>query len=664
MKKNMTEFPGRILRCCWCLLFLLLPFKWCYAPVTAEHANFPLNSLEWIFSTILPHSQLPVLAGILLAAGVLLYRDTSPLRHPSMLVPLLAWSPLLFGLAGLINTTEWGYAANWYWHFYSAAAISTGVWWTARHDRKLLPWLLNTIAVTTALTIFDGWRQRFGGQAELLRMQMQHAMETGRELPRHLIEKLQQSRVSGNFSDPNIYAAHLLLTVPLLLTALCRLASRCAQPRAARWLLCLTAVFFAGGALFFSGSRGAFLGLAAGITVALWLTFSHRLTRIQTAGVIAAAVAGCILLAVAVSYASSRRMETVTVRLEYYGTALEIASRFPFAGAGLGEFYPWHMRLKDGAADEARDPHSLFFAMLSQCGIPGALDALLRLGIPFALALGLLKRRRGKDQVLVCCALSGWCAWNIHALSQFNDMIIATTCHAAVIGLFAFDQDDAPDAPADAQRSRWRRAMPSSLMLVAAIVGICSAFRFPAEKRLQELEYAVQERRIATDTALAELEQLCESMPSAPFPPRMAYELANAAGRYREAADFAALLTERTPHRTGSWLRLAKMHLALNNRPEAENAILQAAEWYPNSPDLLLLRGLLTLTDRDELPAAELTRPWRTERIAVSEDSVTILLELPGSSHHQSYAPTARKLNVLELQTNDGRKAVFTTEKQ
>jgi hypothetical protein len=164
--------------------------------------------------------ELPNLAGFMLLASLLLWRDLPSLRHSSILVPLLTLSPLIFGLPGLINTTEWGYAANWYWHFYSAAAICTGIWWTSRHDNRLLPWLLNTIAVSTALTIAAGWQQRFGGQEAELRMQLEHAAETGRELPRQMIERMQQTRVSGNFSDPNVYAAHLLLTVPLLLAVL------------------------------------------------------------------------------------------------------------------------------------------------------------------------------------------------------------------------------------------------------------------------------------------------------------------------------------------------------------------------------------------------------------------------------------------------------------
>ncbi len=580
-------------RILWCLLLFLLPLRWCLPTIACEQPNFPLQFAEWLFFTAWPPLLAPALIGAALLLSLAAWPSPPPFRKapPAWIIPLLACSPLLFGLAGLVHTTEWGFAANWYWHFYSAALLAAGLWWTSRHDDRLLPWALHTLAASTALAAAEGWRQHFGGLAEQYRDQLEFARESGTPLTRQLAEKMQQTRSYGHFVDPNSYAAHLLLTGPLLLASIHRLAERCSRPRALRLILLPAAAILLLGALWFSGSRGALVGLAVGLAIAAWMLVGDRLGKTARVALVLLAVLAAAVLAAAASRLSRRGLETASIRLEYNLCCLRVFRLHPAVGAGLGEFFPWHMRLKPWQADEARDPHSLPMAMLAQCGVFGALDALLRLGLPFLLALGLLRRFRHADRFRTTAALAGWCAWTSHALVQFNDQILATNCIAAAIGLLAFP--DAPPPPDDTAAPR-RPWLPAALLAVAALAGLWSLHRTWYEIQLQACE---TELRKGPGPGLSYgLRELYEEHPSQYSPARMALDLALHQGNEENALDAARALVQRTPHRASSWLHLAKCELLFHGATDdARDAIARAETWYPTSPLVCYYRAIASL---------------------------------------------------------------------
>ena len=644
-----------VVRCAYCLLLFVLPLRWCYTAPAVEQANYPLSGLEWLFSTIWPQPLLPGIVATLLLATIITYCQPTTCKDGAVAVPLLTFAPLLAGLAGLVHTTEWAYAIKWFWHFYTVTMMAVGLWWASRRDPKLLPWTFVTIAFGGGLAAFEGWTQHFGGLEHELQMQLENARETGRALSEQMLLKFQQTRSYGHFIDPNVYAAHLLLTCPLMLVTLDRLGQRCSSPKTARTLLVGAGAVLFLGALIFSGSRGAFVGLAGGLMVFGWVRWGKQLSRKVTIVLAALAILGALAGGAGISVLSQRKLETASVRLEYYQTAARIFARFPLVGAGLGEFFPWHIRLKGWQLDEARDPHSMFFAQLSQCGVFGLLDALLRLGAPFLLALGWLRKYRHRDATQVAAVLAAWCAWNLHSLLQFNDLVISTAALAGSFGLFAFDTPQERSADGAAPQ---RGFIPWSLfgMLCLWFLGLGSWLRLAPEKRLQlAMDHSEKSPNFS------ELQQVIKESPREVYPVRRLLDIALFRQDYPVATEASDELLRRAPHRSTSWLKRWQL-LTLQNAPEAERqaALDSALEWYPTSPDLWFQVALAQLN----LPKETFLQLLNAEVHFDHRDDKTVALayRLPAIKNAWLFVGLQNRLNQLDLTTPDGCRLIFQEE--
>lgn len=664
------NWPSGILRALWCLLAFMLPLRWCYAAITTEQANMPMSIPEWLIFTIWPQLLLPAFSGALLLCSAALHRRgiaaalaQRRLFDASAIIALLTFSPLLAGLFGLVHTTEWGYAANWYWHFYTISCVSCGVWLASRFDAKLLPWLFNTIAATALLAALEGWHQHFGGLADNLQLQIENARDTGIILSEQLIEKMRQTRSYGHFMDPNAYAAQLLLTCPILLVALKRLGQRCTPPRLSQILLVGAGIFLSGGALLFSGSRGGIIGAIAGVLVFAWVQWGRMLSRRQLLAMVTCCAAAAIAAVMILNWLSNRRFETASVRMEYYATASRIFARFPVCGAGLGEFFPWHMRLKPWQADEARDPHSMLFAMLSQCGIPGGIDALLRLLLPAALAFGWLRHRRSDSAGQCAAALSAWCAWNAHAMLQFNDMIIATATCAGFIGLFAFRQDaPLPSPPPTPPASGGKARMAFfAITLIAGLAGLSSLRMIPSEIAKQRAENELRNQRQPVPAAIdAAIECAIRLAPRDAYPQRLKYDWAVAQDDFAAAANAAWMLTRLQPHRSSNWIRYA-MAVRIACQPDADavgkvehvisESLRKAELWYPANPGLWLTKAMLR---PDALGNWQLRQSVGLKAVVSEIDDHQVTMALLSRPPF----PLAR-INIPPLQLPDGRTVKF-----
>ncbi len=580
----MRKSAETTLRILWCILIFALPFRWNFAVASMEQPFLPESTWEWVFTNLQPHFSLSLIAGVLFLLTLALY-PTAPKKHASLWVPLLTFSPLLFGLAGLVHTTECTYAQNWYYHFYTIACTATGLWWTSRHDEKLLPWAFHAIAIGALISAIEGWTQHFGGLQREFEEQLAFMKETGQQLSEQMIAKFQQTRARGCYGDPNAYAAQLLVSCPFLILDALRLAKRCNTPKTAAWLLGGATAILAAGALIFSGSRGAVLGAMAGLFLAMVFQYGRRLSKTWKCALIAACVLGAIGMVLMLNKFSQRKMETVTIRMEYYTTACKIYQQYPIFGAGLGEFFPWHLRLRPWEGDEARDPHSLFFAQLSQCGIPGALDAFLRLVAPLLLALGLFRKSRVKAPLQAATILGAWCAWNAHALTQFNDQIVSTATMVGFLGLFFFENEAEQTAPAST-----RNYTPVILAVLLALGCFWELHTIPAVNALQTADTARTDRYASYSTKKSLLQEACRRNSQNPYAPRMLLDIALSHDDRATAEEAYTLLLKVAPHRSSTYLRHWRLDFG---NPEAEQkALADLSAWNPTDMTWWLLKAL------------------------------------------------------------------------
>ncbi len=656
--KSSFRIPGgTLLR--WYLygLVFLLPFKFGTFAGGGEQPDFPLSLMEWLIFTCWPSILPGILAGIGLFLACLIHPP--PRLSTQIVIPGLSLLMIIASLAGFIHTTEWGYALNWFWHFWGIFCMALAVYWVQDSDEYLLPGLLNCIAVASLICCLHGWRQHFGGLEANRRMMEQNALETGQPLSRQIQEKLLQTRSYGTFVDPNIYAGHLLLTCPLLLIALRNWGRRFEPQCLTQWLFLLSGSILFVGALIWSGSRGALVGFAAGACVLVWL-FPMRLRwRITLLGL--GAALGIVFVLV-MTFATNRDLLSASVRLQYYQTSVQIFRLYPLAGAGLGEFFPWHMRLKPPISEEARDPHSLFFALLGQCGIPGVLAALCRIIFPFALVFGLWRKHRNVDRLLFMAVCCGWCSWLVHAQFQFNDTIPGTSYLVAFVGLWAFRRDH---RSVTATFSVTKKSLLLRLgAAAAALLSIWPIHTLSAEKELQKL---VSEKNVSAHDVLWGLQVVEKRLRFSPTPCRIRGDFALHFRELEQALDANRELVRRTPHRSSSYCRLAKVQLISGHLQDAEASLREAALWYPYNPRLFPLQGILRLHQMPDFLSLPLpVRLNGLNRLLNMESRLekkgpSFVVRLSPETAGESPLPSSIStlLNQADLRTRNGERLLF-----
>jgi len=538
-----------------CTLVLLLPIKFGSLVASGEQANYPLNIWEWLFFVCYPSFLAPILCGLALLWA--LCTRPPPTRSADAILPVIWLLPIAAGLIGMIRCSEWDYALQWSWHFLGVASLVTAIWWSRASDAKLMPALGNTIASAGILCAIHGWRQHFGGLEAARLYAQEHATEQGIDLHGVLAAKMEQTRIYGSFIDPNVFASYMLITAPVAVIALLRWAGHFEPRRLSRALFTGAGIILFSCALYWSGSRGAAIGAIVGLAVITWLLPALR--RWRWAMVLAGAAALALFLAMLFFTDHGRGAASASTRVEYYRVALQMFKQFPLTGAGLGEFFPWYMRLKPIGMEETRDPHNFLLSMLSQCGVAGGVAALACIGLPFALALGWLRQHWAKTpRPQSIAAIGAAAAWGTHALFQFNDLVPASLYSAALLGLLVLPQQQATcdnsatnnplsnDPPAPPDRRRWHGALRGAAAAIAAVTIFGPVMRISGEKQLQRAH-----NDIANDPrqAAKRFRDAADKLSHAPAPVRYLMDLGLQYGMPDIALFGAEELVRRVPHR-------------------------------------------------------------------------------------------------------------------
>ncbi len=327
-----------------CLLTVLLAFKFGAYIGNGEQANFPGDFWEWLLFTGWPCYLAPAFCGILLIITTLLCRDFTMDR--SAFAPGLWLLPVMAGLVGLLNTTESDYASQWMLHFIGAFAFCATVWIAAANDKGFPFFFAATIGVIGLVACLHGWYQHFIGLEEARQFAIKQMTERGLKITPVILAKMEQTRIYGNFIDPNVYASHLLFCLPFSLYTLYIYGSKMEQPKLSSAVLTAVGAVLYLCALFWTGSRGAAIGFAAGLAIAVWSLKTVRNWKFRWLIPLAALLGLVALAAVFVLLKSRDGMASASARLIYYKTAIAIFLKHPFTGAGIGEFFPWYLRLK------------------------------------------------------------------------------------------------------------------------------------------------------------------------------------------------------------------------------------------------------------------------------------------------------------------------------
>jgi O-antigen ligase len=261
---------------------------------------------------------------------------------------------------------------------------------------------------------------------------------------------LTNERAAASVADPNYFAALLVLG---LLPALALLIG---DARRNAWLILPVATAVAG--VLLSLSRGATLGLAAGVLVLLAWRRARRVALALIALVVVLTLAGANPIGES-DYVSTveERLSTVSDptrqsrRPEIWSVAVDAAVENPFAGVGLNQFQAVSAReslFEDGAAIE--NAHNIYFSLAAETGFIALAAFLVFLGQLAARGVRAMRSRDQLNRVLALGIMAALVGFGVQGLTvaqiRVPLLVGAAMVLAGMLTRLADDQETAARA--------------------------------------------------------------------------------------------------------------------------------------------------------------------------------------------------------------------------
>ncbi|MFW5996800.1 MAG: O-antigen ligase family protein [Lentisphaeria bacterium] len=572
------------------LISLLLPIKFGSVLYTTTIETFPDSFLGWLISPW-PTALLPLLSGTALLLTVVSF----PLpcyRNKWWLLTIPWLAVVLLLLPALFNSTELERATLFIGNLLSAASLGMAGFIVLFNDKKFAHWLFISVICGAVLISLEAWYEVPGGGLEdALEFAEQQAEQGGYELPPEYRTRLLEKRASGPFVYPNSFAAHLILILPLSLITVWRYSSKLEPGHVSRWFCSALFLAVTVPALYWSGSRAALLALAGGIGAAFLLSRQSLKRKLLFIG-IALLLAASGYLAVN----KGRSVASAEARLDYWQTAVEIYLEHPVTGAGLGEFFPWYMRLLPEGAEKTRLPHNFFLLFVSEAGVLGFIAAMLLLSLPFwftKIDKWREENHNAQGSAMIFALQSGLFAWLLHSLADFNLHIPGTLAMMALIiillpTVIAKEETELPDSyreTGDKTGIGKNTILQKSLIILLAIVTLAGAWRLPGQHTYNELLRASQNPETGLDKIIRLTEQAARQLPLSPYPYITLSQKAEAEQAYTITEEALSQAVQRTPHRGALWEELAKVRKRLGMTEAAKEAGRNAERWQNRPAD-------------------------------------------------------------------------------
>lgn len=566
-------------------ILLIAPIKLGSVVGTGGIALFPDGIFSWLLGGW-PPAFTPVFTGLALIL-VLLERRGRPLP-PLRLLLFLTLPALLLTIScliGFIRTTETDMALIFFWHILSLTSLCFAIILHLEQTPEARWTLIGALTAGGLCSAYSGIYQRFWGLNETREMLYQMYREQGTPIPAGLLSRLNQNRVFAGFTYPNNFAAHLILTAPPALVLLFRWGNKIEPARVSRLLFSAIGLLLFGAALIFTGSRAAVVAIVLAGILTLCVEgvremnrrgrYPRKMILLAIALFILMLTSGGILLKV---MNHGRKWSSLGARITYYQCAWQMFRQHPVTGVGMGEFFPWYMRLKPPKAEETRIPHNLFLGFLAQCGLVGGLAALFFLAQPLLILLfaNRFTIQFASRSIRVATFL-GATAWLVHSLADFNIQISGTVITAGILPFLALKIPRVSTKPGASQP-----LLP--MLWILALLTLGNVWRLPGERSFSQLTALLNQPGIRLGRIQEKAEQSSRFLPYSPYPWDILGKIAFSARNFELAAFAFSKAVERAPHRASFHAHLAKSYLLTGDLKKAEKRIKEALKWYPYDP--------------------------------------------------------------------------------
>jgi hypothetical protein len=579
-------------------LFLVAPHKFgnIVNPVGPVGGSvFPTSTIEWIVG-MWPTYFPAIASGVALLTVLLAHwwrRRPDYVRAWPLLLPCLLLA--LATLIGMPHTTERYVAMFFLAHMFGVLAFLLAVYIHLTQVPESRHLFLGAAVVGVLTSALNGWYGKLQGQAEMI--QFLYDMEAnGETIIMPLWERVLEGRITASFTYPNVFAAHLLLLLPVTLYVVDRWA-KFLQPndiqadvtRVTRPLFVGTSAILMLVAVYWTGSRAAVLGISsAAMVMTGMVAITHRDWLRRRRQLLVAPAVIVLVAGIVISLQFyDRGLSSLGARLDYADSAVQMFAEHPATGVGVGEFFPNYMRLKGPGAEETRLPHNLLLYFLSQCGIFGGLAGLLFIVQPVMLWF----RRIGDGPpapLAFGCVVAGMLAWSAHALADFDLHVPATMMMVVTLPLLVLKLPGAVPGGL-----RWHR----SLCMLAALACLANLLWIPGDMAHQDLQLAMDSQQRLTQQSppvraprpgalLPLVERAGKLIPWSPYPYDSFGKHAFQFREYALAREAFMAAAERAPHRSSVYKQIADCSINLGELEIAREYLEKALLWYPHDPQL------------------------------------------------------------------------------
>ncbi|MDD3726211.1 MAG: O-antigen ligase family protein [Candidatus Ratteibacteria bacterium] len=266
--------------------------------------------------------------------------------------------------------------------------------------------LLFTIIISGLFVCIYGLYQYFVGFEET-RQFIYSRPELLKTLPPTFLERIISNRVFATFVYPNVFASFLLFLIPLSF-----FFTFSSKNLITKGIAILTMVLAVWNMFLTNSSGGIYILLFILQIMLIYLIFDKRKLKIILPVVIILEIA-----IVCGGYITGKlpKMISFVDRVRYWKASTEIFKHHPLFGVGSDNYRYYYTKYKVPGAMEAKHPHSILFASLSETGITGTFFLL-----SFLIAVAIVLFKKIEESTITKCISFSFLAFFLHNLIDFN----------------------------------------------------------------------------------------------------------------------------------------------------------------------------------------------------------------------------------------------------
>ncbi|MCM8760396.1 MAG: O-antigen ligase family protein [Candidatus Omnitrophica bacterium] len=222
--------------------------------------------------------------------------------------------------------------------------------------------LLFTVVISGLFVCLYGLDQYFAGLKQTQEF-IYSQPELLKTLPPSFLDRITSKRVFATFVYPNIFASFLLFLIPVSFFI------TISKEKLLIRVISTITLFFAIWNMFLTGSRGGIYVLLFILQIMLlFLIFDRRRLKIILPVI--------ILVEIAIVYGGYitdklPKISSFVDRLRYWNSAIAVFKEHPVVGVGTENYRYYYTKYKLPETMEAKHPHSILFASLSETGLTG-----------------------------------------------------------------------------------------------------------------------------------------------------------------------------------------------------------------------------------------------------------------------------------------------------